>query len=238
MMKLSETYEKIHPINRILLVADDAELSSIAAHYFQQDPCSVDRAYSCDQAVELLKARSYDLILLDEWLPDQNTGEFCADLRSHCTCPIIFMSCCSDSKAVVTALKNGGDDYMVKPINYQELLARAEAISRRLRGGENISDDLREFRSFSMDPVHRYVVRNGEIIDLTPIEYALLVYLVDHPDILLLYQELYEQVWSCDSLGDNRTVMVHISNLRKKLDPEHKGLITTVRGVGYIFSDL
>ena len=74
-------------------------------------------------------------------------------------------------------------------------------------------------------------------MDLTPIEYALLVYLADHPDILLLYQELYEQVWDCDWLGDKETVMVHISNLRKKIDPEHTGLISTVRGEGYIFSD-
>ena len=238
MRNISETHAKIHSIKRVLLLADDVESSLIAAHHLQQNQCLVDQAYSYDRAVELLKAHSYDLILLDEFLFDQNAGEFCADIRSYCTCPIIFVSCCSDSKSIVTALKNGGDDYMVKPINYQELLARAEAISRRLRGGEQVSDNLREFRSFSMDSVHRYVVRNGEIMDLTPIEYALLVYLVDHPDILLLYQELYEQVWSCDSLGDNRTVMVHISNLRKKLDPEHKGLITTVRGVGYIFSDL
>ena len=98
-------------------------------------------------------------------------------------------------------------------------------------------EDLREFCSFSMDTVHRYVLRNNKIIDLTPIEYSLLVYLADHPDRLLLYQELYEQVWGCDWLGDKETVMVHISNLRKKIDPEHKGLISTVRGDGYIFSD-
>ena len=117
-------------------------------------------------------------------------------------------------------------------------LTLADAIDRRLRRNEDIPNKLREFRSFSMDTFHRYVIRNNEIIDLTPIEYSLLAYLADHPDTLLLYQELYEQVWSCDSLGDNRTIMVHISNLRKKLDPEHKGLIGTVRGVGYVFSDL
>ena len=220
------------------MVADDVESSLIAAHHLQQNQCLVDQAYSCERAVELLKAHSYDLILLDELLPDQSGSDFCATIRPQCTCPIVFLSCCNDSSSIITALKNGGDDYMVKPINYKELLARAEAISRRFHGEEAVLNGLREFRSFSMDTVHRYAVRNGEIIDLTPIEYALLAYLADHSDTLLLYQELYEQVWSCDSLGDNRTVMVHISNLRKKLDPEHKGLISTVRRVGYIFSDL
>ena len=238
MMNTSETHEKQHIVRRVLLVEDDAEFSLITAFHLQQDQCSVDQAYSCAQAMELLKANSYDLILLDEFLPDQNGSDFCTAIRPRCPCPIIFLSCRSDSKSVVTALANGGDDYMVKPVNYQELLARAEAIDRRLRRNEDVFGGLREFRSFSMDTIHRYVIRNNEIIDLTPIEYSLLAYLADHPDTLLLYQELYEQVWSCDSLGDNRTVMVHISNLRKKLDPEHKGLTGTVRGVGYVFSDL
>ena len=237
MRNISETHAKIHSIKRVLLLADDVESSLIAAHHLQQNQCLVDQAYSYDRAVELLKAHSYDLILLDEFLFDQNAGEFCADIRSYCTCPIIFVSCCSDSKSVVTALENGGDDYMVKPINYKELLARAEAIDRRLRDGEKIPDNLREFCSFSMDTVHRYVLRNNKIIELAPIEYSLLVYLADHPDRLLLYQELYEQVWGCDWLGDKETVMVHISNLRKKINPEHKGLISTVRGEGYVFSD-
>ena len=237
-MNVSETYENTYPIKRILLVADDTEAALITAHRLQQNHCSVDCVNSCDRGIELLNANSYDLILLDELMPDQNGSDFCAAIRPQCACPIIFLSCCSDSKSVVDALVNGGDDYMVKPINYRELLARAEAIDRRLRRNENAPSTLREFCSFSIDTTHHYAVREGEIIDLTPIEYDLLVYLADHPDALLLYQELYEQVWSCDSLGDNRTVMVHISNLRKKLDPEHKGLIRTVRGVGYIFSDL
>ena len=236
-MNISETYANTHPIKRILLVGDDTESALITAHRLQQNQCSVDHAHSCDRAIELLNASSYDLVLLDELMPEQNGSDFCTTIRPLCACPIIFLSCCGDSKSVVEALVSGGDDYMVKPINYRELLARAEAIDRRLRKVEDIPSTLREFRSFSIDTTHRYALRDGAIIDLTPIEYDLLLYLVDRPNTLLLYQELYEQVWSCDSLGDNRTVMVHISNLRKKLDPEHAGLISTVRGVGYIFSD-
>lgn len=127
---------------------------------------------------------------------------------------------------------------MVKPVRYPELLARADAVIRRTQTQPKAENPLREFRSFTMDTLHHRILRNNEEVDLSSIEYALLSHMVDHPDTLLLYQDLYEQVWASDSLGDTRTVMVHISNLRKKLDPDHRGIISTVRGAGYIFSDL
>ena len=236
-MNISQAYPKDHAIKRILLIEDDVDISLIAAHHLKQNQCLVDQAYSCAQAMEFLKAHSYDLILLDELLPDKNGSDFCAIIRPQCSSPIIFMSCCSDSASIITALKNGGDDYMVKPVDYRELMARAEAICRRLYNEEAAPDTLRRFYSFAIDTIQRNIVRNGQTVDLTPIEYNLLVYMADHPDILLSYRELYEQIWNCDSLGDNRTIMVHISNLRKKLDPDNIGIISTVRGVGYIFSD-
>ena len=238
MMNTSQTHKQVHTIKRVLLVEDDRDLSVIAARHLQANHCSVDTAFSCAEALELTRSYRYDLILLDEVLPDMSGSEFCAIIRRQCNCPIIFLSCYSDSDSIIKALKSGGDDYMIKPINYQELLARAEAIARRLHPEEQTESGLRKFRSFSIDTIHRNILCGGKVIDLTPIEYALLIYLADRPDTLLLYQELYEQIWNCDSLGDNRTVTVHISNLRKKLDPDHLGLISTVRGVGYTFSDL
>ena len=238
MMNTFQTNEKVHTLKRVLLVEDDADLSLIATQHLQANQCLVDAAFSCAQALEWLQKHTYDLILLDEMLPDMNGSELCATIRAQCTCPIIFLSCCSDSDSIITALKNGGDDYMVKPINYKELMARAEAIARRFHEDAPEADHLRTFRSFAIDTIHRNIIREGTVINLTPIEYSLLEYLVDRPNVLLLYRELYEQVWSCDSLGDVRTISVHISNLRKKLDPHHAGLISTVRGVGYIFSDI
>ncbi|MCI9482331.1 MAG: winged helix-turn-helix transcriptional regulator, partial [Oscillibacter sp.] len=85
---------------------------------------------------------------------------------------------------------------------------------------------------------HRRILRDGQEVDLSSIEFALLQYMTSHPDTLLLYQDLYQNVWATDSLGDFRTVMVHISNLRKKIDPNRRGIIETVRGAGYIFSDV
>lgn len=222
----------------ILLVEDDQDLSAITFLNLTHAGHQVDAVFTCAEAEARLKENQYDLILLDIMLPDRSGDDLCRSIRRECDCPIIFMSCLEDSDTIVGALRSGGDDYMVKPVRYPELLARADAVIRRSQAAKKKEKPLREFRSFTMDTVHHRILRNNEEVDLSSIEYALLLYMVDHPDTLLLYQDLYEQVWASNSLGDTRTVMVHISNLRKKLDPEHRGIISTVRGAGYIFSDL
>lgn len=222
---------------RILLVEDDEDLSIITSTHLIRANHQVDAAFSYAQAETLLSSNTYDLILLDIMLPDGSGDELCRAVRQRCDCPIIFLSCIGDTETIIRALRNGGDDYMVKPIQYSELLARANAIIRR-SAHRSTNSNLRTFRSFSIDTLHRCILRDGQTIDLPSIEYALLYYMTEHPNTLLLYQDLYENIWSTDSLGDYRTVMVHISNLRKKIDPEHIGIISTVRGAGYIFSDL
>ena len=225
----------------ILLVEDDQDLSTIAHANLTYAGHQVDDAFTCAQAEELLSQNEYDLILLDIMLPDRSGDELCRTIRQDCDCPIIFMSCLEDSDTIVSALRSGGDDYMVKPVRYPELLARVDAVIRRSgqkRAQEPPQDNVRMFKSFSVDTTHRCLLRGEERIDLSSIEYGLLRYMIDHPNTLLLYQDLYQHVWETDSLGDFRTVMVHISNLRKKLDPDHQGIIETVRGAGYIFSDV
>lgn len=225
-------------MKRVLLVEDDADLSLISAVSLKRMGCIVDRAYSSKEALELLEQNSYDFILLDELLPDMNGSDLCAVVRPKCDCPIIFTSCLSDSDSIVNALKNGGDDYMVKPINFPELLARVDAVIRRGQTVKEQAQPIKRFKSFDLDTIHHCIIKGGEEISLSTIEYTLLCYFIEHAGALLLYQELYQNVWGSDSLGDVRTIMVHVSNLRKKLDPERGGIITTVRGAGYIFSDV
>ena len=221
---------------RILLVEDDLDLSVIASANLTHAGHQVDAVTTCAAAEELLAQQDYDLILLDVMLPDRSGDELCRIIRDRTDAPIIFMSCLEDSDTIISALRSGGDDYMVKPINYSELLARAEAIIRRTP--RNHQSTLAVYKGFSVDRVHHRVLRDGLEIDLPSIEYSLLEYMMDHPNTLLLYQDLYQNVWESECLGDFRTVMVHISNLRKKIDPEHRGIIETVRGAGYIFSDV
>lgn len=222
---------------RILLVEDDHDLSDITVLNLTHAGHLVDAAYTCAEAEAALSKTEYDLILLDIMLPDRQGDELCCTIRESCDCPIIFLSCLEDRDTITNALRKGGDDYMVKPVHYPELLARADAVIRRSKSVPQRSS-VRTFRSFSVDTLHRRILREGEEIDLSSIEYALLQYMTEHPKTLLLYRDLYETVWGRDSLGDYRTVMVHISNLRKKVDPDHTGIISTVRGAGYIFSDV
>ncbi len=220
----------------ILLVEDDHDLSDITKTYLTHTGHTVDTAFNYAEAESLISSNEYDLILLDIMLPDRNGDELCREVRDRCTCPIIFMSCLEDSDTIVDALKSGGDDYMVKPVRFPELLARIEAISRRIP--KKKVEPIRKFTSFTMDTLHRKITKNGNDIGLSTIEYQILMYMVEQPETLLLYQDIYQNVWNSDSLGDFRTVMVHVSNLRKKLDPEHTGIISTIRGAGYIFNDV
>lgn len=229
-------------VYRILLVEDDEDLSAITHASLVHAGHAVDDAFTCAQAEALLAANPYDVILLDVMLPDRSGDELCRSIRQECDCPIIFMSCLEDSDTIVNALRSGGDDYMVKPVRYPELLARVDSVIRRV-GPRSAPETKKEEtilkrRSFSLDVPHRRILRDGHAEDISSIEFALLRYMMDRPDTLLLYQDLYQNVWESDSLGDFRTVMVHISNLRKKLDPDHRGIIETVRGAGYIFSDV
>lgn len=229
---------------KALIVEDDEDLCVITAAHLTHAGYEVDKAGTCAAAEELLAKKKYDLILLDELLTDCSGDKLCREIRSRCACPIIFMSCMDDSETIISALRSGGDDYMVKPVNYEELLARADAIIRRsgARSSEmarsGVQGGIMEFKHFAVDTVHRCILHGEERTELSSIEYSLLLYMVQHPDTLLLYHDLYQNVWSTDSLGDVRTVMVHISNLRKKVDPDRLGIISTVRNAGYIFSDL
>lgn len=228
---------------RILLVEDDHDLSTITHASLVHAGHQVDDAFTCAEAEALLAEHEYDIILLDVMLPDRSGDELCRSIREDCDCPIIFMSCLEDSDTIVEALRSGGDDYMVKPVRYPELLARVDSVIRRTGPREHHARKkqdapLRKLKSFTLDVLHRRILHGETSEDLSTIEFDLLRYMIDHPDTLLLYQDLYRNVWASDSLGDFRTVMVHISNLRKKLDPEHRGIIETVRGAGYIFSDI
>lgn len=223
---------------RALIVEDDEDLATITSAHLVRGGYVTHSVGTCEDALKQLAERTFDLIILDEVLPDMRGDELCEKIRGSCTCPIIFTSCLDDKSTVITALKSGGDDYIVKPVDYGELLARAEAIARRASHRVQTHSNVKTFHQFSVDTVRHMVIRGGERLELSSIEYNILCYLIDHPDTLILYHELYKNVWDSDSLGDVRTVMVHISNLRKKIDPNRVGVIETVRGAGYIFSDV
>ncbi|MGN1230896.1 MAG: response regulator transcription factor, partial [Anaerotignum sp.] len=204
---------------------------------------SVMTAPTVAQAKEALAKNSFDLILLDMMLPDGEGTELCTEIRKKSVCPIIFVSCLSDNLTKIVALQMGGDDYVTKPVNYEELITRIQVNIRRAKHynlGKSEAEEL-TFPGLLLKKQKREVWLLAEdgtpqsLVELSPIEYGLLLCLIEHEGELVLYEDLYQSVWRAEDMGDVRTVMVHVSNLRKKLGNCGKDLIHTVRSAGYIF---
>lgn len=236
---------------KILIIEDDTDMGFIMSVQLKEAGYSTDIAASCEEALTYLKQQKIpDLILLDEMLTDGKGSELCTVIRRFTLNPIIFISCMSDPQTMVEALKNGGDDYVVKPVNMEVLLARIESQLRRSIQYKDIQvekiseNSILYFRQFAVEKSTHFVWRvdgNGkrrERIHLSPIEYKLLISFIEHANELMTYEELYQYIWEADDLGDVRTVMVHVSNLRKKINYKNTDMIHTVRGAGYLFNDV
>ncbi|MBQ7955231.1 MAG: response regulator transcription factor [Lachnospiraceae bacterium] len=229
---------------RILLVEDDEELSLVTAMRLRNSGFTVTCAMDGQQALEKMMAERIDLILLDVMLPDTDGHELCCKIRGGDIGfggPIIFMSCLGDSTNIVDAFREGGNDYIVKPAKLEVLLER---INENLKTNENKKepDSRLWFRQFMIDTKTRSVYRVsgnvcGEKIELSRTEYDILMVLVSRPEEIFLYRQLYKAVWGMEDVGDVRTLMVHVSNLRKKIDGNHSEMIRSIRGVGYLFQD-
>jgi len=227
----------------LLIVEDDFDLAKITKIHLCAAGYTADNAYTCEQAESMLQSSNYDCILMDVMLPDGRGNEFIVKVRnSGVNSPVIFMSCLDDPGNIIKSLQGGGDDYIVKPVDFNIMCARIEAQIRRA-GMRNFppkkqEEPLREFNSFIIDTLRHRIIKDEKEISLSQTEYQLLLYMSERADNLLLYNDLYEHVWKGDSYGDIRTVMVHISNIRKKIDPSNRGIIETVRGAGYIFCNV
>lgn len=230
---------------KIMIVEDDKKFGEVMKRFLEDAGYIAHCVLTGKDALEYLRKENVDLIILDMALPDIMGVDLCVIIRSGFDCPIIYVSGASDTETIVKALESGGDDYLVKPVNYKQLLARIHAKLRR-RGINKMKEERKKsgivrFNQFTLDNNrHKVIFFNETIkeISLSPIEHGILLYMSENRGRLLPYSELYENVWDCASLGDVRTLMVHISNLRKKIDLGQTGIISTIRGAGYIFNDM
>jgi len=222
----------------ILVVDDDPDIVEIISLYLTNAGYGVSTASSSTEALKKIEETAFDLIILDVILPDIDGTDLCERLRLSLNCPILFISCMDDEQHILHALRIGGDDYIRKPFYPNELVARVETNLRRVeleRRTAPAPSDRLSIRDLTVD-FKKYVVYKGcrEIL-LSPIEFEILLYMLEHPNKVLPYSEIYEHVWHNESLGDIRTVMVHVSNLRKKLeDSDAEKYIKTVKKRGYI----
>ncbi|WP_022918168.1 MtrAB system response regulator MtrA [Ruania albidiflava] len=217
---------------RVLVVDDDAALSEMIGIVLQSE--GYETAFCSDgaKAVEAYRAEQPDLILLDLMLPGMDGIEICRRIRAESGVPIVMLTAKGDTADVVQGLEAGADDYMAKPAKPTELVARVKA---RLRNRQTQGSERLPIGDLVIDvPGHR-VTRGGETINLTPLEFDLIVALARKPWQVFTREVLLEQVWGYRHQADTRLVNVHVQRLRAKVekDPENPEVVVTVRGVGY-----
>ncbi|MCQ6560300.1 response regulator transcription factor [Paenibacillus mendelii] len=229
--------------NRILVVDDEPDITELIGLYLEQDGFVVHTTDNGEDALRLAKELKPDLIILDIQLKSLDGIEVCKQIRLDSGVPILFVSCKSDDTDIIHGLDVGGDDYMTKPFSPSQLVARVKAHLRRQSAigqqlGDRAPDEVLAFEGIVIDLQARTVHVYEKEIALSAKEFELLVCLAQSPNRAFPLDELYTIVWGADSMGDTRTLMVHISNLRKKIEPDPTNpiIIVTVRGVGYKFN--
>ncbi len=220
---------------RVLLVEDELPIADFIARGLTENGYSVDVAHDGEEAVQWPSVAGFDIIILDVMLPVRDGIDVCRTLRRQgLRTPVLMLTARDAVEDRVLGLDSGADDYLVKPFAFVELLARLRALSRRepaLLGNELRAGDL------VMDTATRMVSRAGVTLDLTAKEFALLEYLMRHPDQVLTRTVIAEHVWNYDFDNATNVIDVHIKNLRKKVDDAFEvKLLQTVRGVGYRIS--
>lgn len=212
---------------KILIVEDELPISNLIKMSLNQAGYSCDCVYDGTSALKKIDSLKYDLILLDVMLPIIN-GFDLMEYISPLNIPVIFITAMSDIKNKVKGLKLGGDDYITKPFEIAELLARVESVMRRYKGNEEVHID-----DVEIDTLSRIVRKNDSVIDLTIKEYNLLLLFIQNKNVALFREVIYEKVWEDFYMGDTRTVDLHVQRLRKKLGWEDK--IKSVYKIGYRF---
>ena len=224
----------------ILLVEDNAAIAAAVQTALEREGLAVEVVEDGRQALARLNQALPDLIILDLMLPDVDGLDVCRAVRRMPTyVPIIMLTARTEDVDKVVGLELGADDYITKPFNTRELIARVRAVLRLARHRATIGgpDRLRIGR-LEIDLTGRTVAVGGQPVDLTPKEFDLLVFLAEHPGRVFGRETLLEKVWGYDYLGDSRTVDVHVQRLRHKLeeDPHHPRYLLTVRSIGYKFA--
>lgn len=228
---------------KILIVDDDSDIREILELYLTKEGFNIVCATEGAEAVNIIDRFKPDLILLDIMMPGLDGYETCQVIRKKTNAPILFLSAKEDDIDKILGLRIGGDDYITKPFSPGVLVARVKAHLRRNRlaslpGESSTKRKVFEFPGLLIDMDSCIVRVNGEPISLPAKEYQLLCLLSQNIEKVFSVEQLFQQIWGENSLGDNRTVMVHISNLRKKIepDPSKPMYILTVRGIGYKFN--
>ncbi|MBR3105789.1 MAG: response regulator transcription factor [Clostridia bacterium] len=220
----------------IMVVDDDPNIAQLVKLYLEKEGYEVSVETRGDEAVAAFQKNPPSLMLLDIMLPGMDGWQVCRAIRQTSSIPIIMLSAKDETFDKVLGLELGADDYITKPFEGKELVARVKAVLRRAGPGETEKDIL-SFPGLSISLEKYEVYYQGKLLDMPPKELEVLYFLASHQNRVFTREQLLEQVWGFDFFGDSRTVDVHIKRLREKLqDSEALGWqIRTVWGVGYKF---
>ena len=222
----------------ILVVEDEPSIQELIAACLQHAGHKVLRASSAEDAIRLINVNLPDIVLLDWMLPGMSGIRYAQRLRADertKDLPIIMLTARSEEHDKVTGLDAGADDYLTKPFSPRELMARIKAVLRRR--APQITEDCVEIDGLRIDPATHRVTGNGQVLDLGPTEFRLLLFFMTHAERVYSRGQLLDQVWGDHVFVEERTVDVHIRRLRAALEQTgHDRLIQTVRGSGYRFS--
>lgn len=217
---------------KILVVDDDPAINEMLTIVLEAEGFQTSSVTDGAEAVQTFHSFGPDLILLDLMLPGMNGIDICREIRKESAVPIVMLTAKTDTVDVVLGLESGADDYITKPFKPKELVARIRA---RLRRTDETLADVLEVGDLTVDVPQHTVTRGNQEIQLTPLEFDLLVEMARKPNQVHSREELLESVWGYRNASDTRLVNVHVQRLRSKIehDPENPEIILTVRGVGY-----
>lgn len=218
---------------RLLVVEDEKDLNRILVKELEAEGYLVDSCYDGESAFDYLCMAEYDGAILDIMVPKMDGFTVLKKVRRRgITTPILFLSAKSDINDIVTGLDLGADDYMVKPFEFKELLARIRMITRKK---VNAHENLYSCGDLVVDCNNCSVKRKGKLIELSPKEYSVLLYLIRNQSIVVTREQIEANIWNFDRYSSSNLVDVYIRYLRKKIDDEFEfKMIQTIRGVGYV----
>jgi len=223
---------------KILVIDDEIEIRNLIEIYLKGEGYSIFQAENGIQGLELLNRERIDLIILDIMMPEMNGIDFCIKVRKKFKTPIIMLTAKDQDVDIILGLNLGADDYITKPFNPLELIARIKSQIRRsnyFKSKKDMTQNEFYHKGIYINSDTREAKLNGDKLNLTPTEFEILKLLIRNKGIVLSMDTIYESVWGNDIIDSKNTVMVHIRKLREKieLDPKNPEYIKTVWGVGY-----
>ncbi len=217
----------------ILIIDDDKNIREVVKLYLKKEGYEVTEAADGAIGVDLFFGKPYDLVLLDIMMPVQDGMETIKKIRAKSNVPVIMLTAKGETFDKVLALELGADDYIVKPFDPKEMVARVKAVIRRSTQEEK--SDVLEYPNLKIDMQNYQVMYEGKELQMPPKEIELLFFLASRPNKVFTRDQLLEQVWGFEYFGDSRTVDVHVKRLREKFKEGEPWQIKTVWGVGYKF---